>query len=564
MLAARRLSELQELHETKLRLLAELQRLQDLLGNEDHILSSHPHMLLTDQLQDLKSEIQHYHAQIDHLQTERDDAFRRESELAIKAEAVDATKRGINLRETRIATLEMQLQEFMAERDASQLRLEEAHELSRGRDTVPELKVIITTLHKEMGMMQGQLDMYKDTARALCALRADMQSDASVLERKTHECNTLSDKVSNQLWELRCLKEQVKVLQESEQELKLILDMYESQCADSREVRELRHAECRAWGQVERLKAALDEHSLELRVKAANEAEAGCQQRLAVAESEIADLRQRLDASQRMALELNETLKAKNEEGDAYITEIETIGQAYEDMQMQNQRLLQQISERDEYNTKLVSDSVRAKQLQTTLVAEKRIAEGRSHHAVSVADSQKQIVLLLEEQVRTFSNQLNNAAEEAKKVTSSLDSVRRRTADMEKEASSAKSALKLVQKELKDQGSKLLEVQLELEREKFEKKRMQEELAALSRKTARLSSPNGGGTVVEKLQEEIKEYKAILNCGVCHDRPKEVVITKCYHLFCNPCIQRNLEMRHRKCPGCGVPFGQNDVRNVYI
>lgn len=44
----------------------------------------------------------------------------------------------------------------------------------------------------------------------------------------------------------------------------------------------------------------------------------------------------------------------------------------------------------------------------------------------------------------------------------------------------------------------------------------------------------------------------------------QVVITKCYHLFCGPCIQRNLEIRHRKCPACGVPFGQSDVRNVYI
>jgi E3 ubiquitin-protein ligase BRE1 len=45
---------------------------------------------------------------------------------------------------------------------------------------------------------------------------------------------------------------------------------------------------------------------------------------------------------------------------------------------------------------------------------------------------------------------------------------------------------------------------------------------------------------------------------------EQVVITKCYHLFCSPCIQRNLELRHRKCPGCGIPFGQSDVRTVYI
>lgn len=33
----------------------------------------------------------------------------------------------------------------------------------------------------------------------------------------------------------------------------------------------------------------------------------------------------------------------------------QTIGQAYDDMQTQNQQLLQQITERDDYNIKVVS-----------------------------------------------------------------------------------------------------------------------------------------------------------------------------------------------------------------
>ena len=66
-----------------------------------------------------------------------------------------------------------------------------------------------------------------------------------------------------------------------------------------RDARELKQAECRAWAQVERLKTAIDEHSLELKVKEAIEAEAACQQRLAMAEAEVAELRQQLDASDR-------------------------------------------------------------------------------------------------------------------------------------------------------------------------------------------------------------------------------------------------------------------------
>ncbi|GFY92697.1 histone mono-ubiquitination 1 [Actinidia rufa] len=44
----------------------------------------------------------------------------------------------------------------------------------------------------------------------------------------------------------------------------------------------------------------------------------------------------------------------------------------------------------------------------------------------------------------------------------------------------------------------------------------------------------------------------------------KVVITKCYHLFCNPCVQRVLESRHRKCAVCSASFGANDVKPVYI
>ena len=65
---------------------------------------------------------------------------------------------------------------------------------------------------------------------------------------------------------------------------------------------EIKESERRAHSQTEVLRNALDEHSLELRVKAANEAEAACQQRLSAAEAEIADLRVKLDASERLLL----------------------------------------------------------------------------------------------------------------------------------------------------------------------------------------------------------------------------------------------------------------------
>lgn len=59
--------------------------------------------------------------------------------------------------------------------------------------------------------------------------------------------------------------------------------------------------EYESWARVQSLKSSLDEHNLESRVKFANEAEAASQQKLAAAEAQIADMRQRLEATKRFS-----------------------------------------------------------------------------------------------------------------------------------------------------------------------------------------------------------------------------------------------------------------------
>ncbi|KAL3691986.1 hypothetical protein R1sor_005637 [Riccia sorocarpa] len=643
-LAARRLTELQEALQTQLNLSQKLQHMQDLLGEEQSILTSRPYLLLNDQVQAAKNEVEKYRTSYEQLQVERDTVIKRERELILKMETFEAARKSYLLANSRIAELETQLQQCMAEKDNLQLRLDESAQVKGKNETVSEFKAMVTCLHKEMGMMQNQLNKYKEAAHEVHSLRAEVYSLATICERKalwqsdgtkvgstvcrgvklrksvrlaivlysyfpileigpvldvasarapptlqqlsyaaysagligcsfrllkappvqTAEYQALSELYAGRLAEVTTLKEEVVKLQESEQELKLILEMHGRESSDPRDVMELQEAECRAWAQVERLKAALNEHSLELRVKAANEAEAACQQRLTAAEADIAVLRQQLVASERMAMELQEALKAKNEEGDAYISEIETIGQAYEDMQTQNQRLLQQLTERDDYNTQLVGESLKAKQALANLESEKQMLVRRFEQAHASVDLQKQRIARHEEQARLYLEQLNKATDESRLHTSALDNARRRTAEVEKEVVLSKAALEAAQKTVEERGDKIVEIQGELEKERFEKRRVQEELDALNTKVSRLTSYHDGNPLVERLQEELKEYRAILKCSVCHDRAKEVVITKCYHLFCGPCIQRNLELRHRKCPGCGVPFGQNDVRTVYI
>lgn len=57
-----------------------------------------------------------------------------------------------------------------------------------------------------------------------------------------------------------------------------------------------------------------------------------------------------------------------------------------------------------------------------------------------------------------------------------------------------------------------------------EKRKAQEELAEINRQIAELEAETGEAAV-QKLQDEIKDCKAILKCGVCFDRPKEVSLS---------------------------------------
>ena len=41
-------------------------------------------------------------------------------------------------------------------------------------------------------------------------------------------------------------------------------------------------------------------------------------------------------------------------------------------------------------------------------------------------------------------------------------------------------------------------------------------------------------------QAECTALRAMVNCNVCHQRQKDVIITKCWHMFCQHCIRRNL------------------------
>lgn len=58
---------------------------------------------------------------------------------------------------------------------------------------------------------------------------------------------------------------------------------------------------------------------------------------------------------------------------------------------------------------------------------------------------------------------------------------------------------------------------------------------------------------------------SVLECSICFENfcGREILATKCGHLFCSPCINRSIEDRH-KCPMCNAPSVAGDLRPIFF
>ncbi len=79
--------------------------------------------------------------------------------------------------------------------------------------------------------------------------------------------------------------------------------------------------------------------------------------------------------------------------------------------------------------------------------------------------------------------------------------------------------------------------------------------------------PGGNPVDMNDIREQLdtlKDWKRIAQCSVCEFRLKSHVLIKCMHVFCKECLDVRLETRQRKCPTCGLMFGPNDLKQIYI
>ncbi|XP_041846959.1 E3 ubiquitin-protein ligase BRE1A isoform X2 [Melanotaenia boesemani] len=351
--------------------------------------------------------------------------------------------------------------------------------------------------------------------------------------------------------QLKIVRAELKKAQESQREMKLLLDMYRSAPKEQRDKVQLMAAEKKAKSEGEELRQRLRELEERERREGKKMADEEALRKIRSVEEQI-DI-------------LNKKLSIAKQEEEALLSEMDVTGQAFEDMQEQNIRLMQQLREKDDANFKLMSERIKSNQIHKLLKEEKEELADQLLTLKTQVDAQLQVVRKLEEKERLLQGTISAAERELTLRTQALDMNKRKSQESALLSEELRTQLEQVQQRLKLVRGEVIENSISREKESFNARRAQEDISKLRRKIEKAKKPaekisNGD----EILNEEISEYKARLTCPCCNSRVKDAVLTKCFHVFCFECVKTRYDTRQRKCPKCNAAFGANDFHRIYI
>ncbi|XP_068610976.1 E3 ubiquitin-protein ligase BRE1B-like [Brachionichthys hirsutus] len=349
---------------------------------------------------------------------------------------------------------------------------------------------------------------------------------------------------------LKILRVELKKAQESQKEMKLLLDMYKSAPKEQRDKVQLMAAERKSKAEVDELRTRVRELEERERKESKKLADEDALRKIRVAEETIEHLQKKLAATK--------------QEEEALLSEMDVTGQAFEDMQEQNSRLLQQLREKDDANFKLMSERIKSNQIYKLLKEEKEELADQVLTFKTQVDAQLLVVQKLEEKEGVLQSTLAALEKELSVRTQALELNKRKAVEAAQLAEDLKVQLEHTQTKLKEIQVSVAENRTARERESSNLKRAQEDLSRLRRKLEKQKKVEVYSDADEILQEEINQYKAKLRCPCCNTRDKETVLTKCFHVFCYECLKMRYDTRQRKCPKCNCAFGANDFHRIYI
>ncbi|KFM60929.1 E3 ubiquitin-protein ligase Bre1, partial [Stegodyphus mimosarum] len=495
----------------------------------------------------------------------------------------------------KLRTEVIQLEDALAQvrKEYEMLRVEFEQNLAANEQTGPinrEMRHLITSLQNHNHQLKGEVQRYKRKLKEVTAELVKIQplvnSHENAATIKEEQSNTTSastncppmsatvkeevivkkekeddhyrDEEGSDIREkgksdteiIRELKAQLKKSQEAQKELKLLLDMYKGAPKEQRDKAQLMAAEKKARAEVEELRNQIKRNQDNERKERRKLADEEALKKIKILEDQLQSLQK--------------SLASQKQEEEALLNEMDITGQAFEDMQEQNLRLIQQLREKDDANFKLMSERIKSNQIHKLLREEKSMLTEQVITLKNQVDAQNQVVRKLEEKERLLQTNVATVEKELSLRQQSSEMQKRKSIESAQSSADLRLHLEKYLSHLKEVQTTVAEKTSAVQQEAFKTKRLQEEIISLRRKVERGKKFELASTADEVLMEEVREYKEQLTCPSCKVKRKDAVLTKCFHVFCFDCLKTRYETRQRKCPKCNANFGANDFHRLYL
>lgn len=241
------------------------------------------------------------------------------------------------------------------------------------------------------------------------------------------------------------------------------------------------------------------------------------------------------------------------EESDMFWREMDSVSEAYEASREQNTRLLEAMAKRDEDNARLIGEAAAA-------TRERAIAdEQRGQSDIKLREAEKDVS---EWKKRAEDVEVMHA-----QVAKERDALRLELTQSRVQEQALAREIKAMEIRVSTMKEELVDLRRQVEAIEADKKKHLTDLKLEKTRADRANAILSGRKDLKHLATDDKEMAALrkmVNCSVCSTRLKDRMITRCNHLFCSECIHENLASRHRKCPGCGGKFSENDVQPFFF
>jgi len=489
--------------------------------SDDVIIKSRPFQLLQHQFSFVSTELESSRLLVDKLN--REITSLTSSHRTDKEKMEQSEKQRREVLEKSLKEMEHKVIKVRSDRDLHQ-KSDQKNSSASNQQTLSEFNLLLKTRENEVKDLKKLCERLKDEVQNLKLKQDDSKKDKlyDTIDQKNAEIKELQLKITNYSEVLNDYKERKRKAEQGK------VDQYEKNQVSSNE-------------------KETEENS----------------------QSEIINIRKEMNAKvskyERQIRDLTDALESQKEESEGLIGEIGGIEKGFEDLQQQNARLAGQLGEKEDSLTQLVSEQIKIKQLLSLLKDEKELLISKISATEDKCGKQEELNFKYDGKLKSQQDFIRKATDESRAHAALVEGLKRSARENSQSNSELKLQLEKYEKEIQGQRQRAEEKAVSAEKHKQQCHKLEEEISLLKRRVDQQPKKGGHSSTSDNLmEEELKHVKFRLRCSVCNDREKSAIILRCYHIFCRICIEKNLEVRSRKCPACGKSFAESDVRDIYL